>query len=65
MRIALVGALDRPLADAPSWPSLLARAVASLDDHAIKLAAALDDPEGLEDDARRAALEAWLTRLHA
>jgi hypothetical protein len=43
----------------------VARAVASLDDHAIKLAAALDDPEGLEDDARRAALEAWLTRLHA
>jgi hypothetical protein len=39
--------------------------VTSLDDHAIKLAAALDDPEGLEDLERRAALEAWLTRLRA
>lgn len=66
MRVAFVGALERPSTGAAAaWPALVARAVASLDDHAIKLAAALDDPEGLEDDARRAALEAWLTRLHA
>lgn len=66
MRVAFVGELARPLPPATDdWPALVARAVASLDDHAIKLAAALDDPEGLEDDARRAALEAWLARVRA
>jgi hypothetical protein len=63
MRVAFVGALDRPIAKAAPWVELRARAVASLDDHAIKLAAALDDGEGLDDELRCAALDAWLSRL--
>ena len=63
MRVAFVGALDRPIAKAAPWAELRARAVASLDDHAIKLAAALDDGEGLEDELRCAALDAWLSQL--
>ncbi len=65
MRVAFVGALDRPLATTASWAELRSRAVASLDDHAIKLAAALDQPEGLDDDLRCAALDAWLSQLDA
>jgi len=68
VRVAFVGTLERPSAGAgadAAWPALLGRAAAALDDHAIRLADTLDDPQGLEDDARRAALETWPTRLHA
>ncbi|MBL8685018.1 MAG: DUF4243 domain-containing protein [Myxococcales bacterium] len=63
MRVAFVGALDRPLESTAPWNVLRARAVASLDDHAIKLSAALDDGEALDDDLRCAALAAWLSKL--
>ncbi|MBS2011428.1 MAG: DUF4243 domain-containing protein [Deltaproteobacteria bacterium] len=63
MRVAFVGRLDRPLVAAPPWRELVTRAVTSLDDHAIKLAAAMEDDEGLDDDVRRAALWAWLERV--
>ena len=63
MRVAFVGALDRPLTSTSPWAELRTRAIESLDDHAIKLAASLDDKEGLTDEVRCAALWAWLSRL--
>lgn len=64
MRVAYVVELGDGGEAAPSrpWSSLVARAVASGDDHAIKLAGALD---GLDTPLAAPALSLWLARLGA